>query len=197
MSSSSVVIPGQRICKVEEEHIAGIGTYVRNGFINSSLLGIVTFTPNKEDKQEVTVAHEREHSLVPTLGSLVTARVTNLNQRFCKCSILNVDGTNLIEPYSGIVRKEDVRATDKDKVEMYSSFRPGDIILARVLTYGDLQSFLLTTGENELGVVMATSEAGGSLVPISWNEMQCSKTGNKEYRKVARVQPRNVVINDG
>lgn len=43
---------------------------------------------------------------------------------------------------------------------MYKCFRPGDIILARVLSLGDALSYVLTTAENELGVVVATSEAG-------------------------------------
>ena len=43
---------------------------------------------------------------------------------------------------------------------MYKCFRPGDIVIARVISLGDAQSYLLTTAENELGVVIATSEAG-------------------------------------
>lgn len=70
---------------------------------------------------------------------------------------------------------------------MYKSFRPGDIILARVLSLGDAQAYLLTTAENELGVVSATSESGETMIPISWCEMQCPKTLMKENRKVARV----------
>uniref|UniRef100_A0A8B9HSF9 Exosome complex component N-terminal domain-containing protein n=1 Tax=Astyanax mexicanus TaxID=7994 RepID=A0A8B9HSF9_ASTMX len=30
---------------------------------------------------------------------------------------------------------------------------------------------------------------GAQMVPISWCEMQCPRTHNKEFRKVARVQP--------
>lgn len=45
--------------------------------------------------------------------------------------------------------KEDIRATEKDKVEIYKSFRPGDIVLAKVISLGDAQSnYLLTTAEN-------------------------------------------------
>ena len=55
-----------------------------------------------------------------------------------------------------MIRKEDVRATEKDRVEMYRSFRPGDISLARVISLGDaMVGYLLTTAENELGVVIA------------------------------------------
>ena len=73
-----------------------------------------------------------------------------------------MESTSLKETFKGTIRKEDVRATEKDKVEMYKSFRPGDIVLARVLT-PHVQTYLLSTAENELGVVFAKSEAGKKL----------------------------------
>jgi len=48
--------------------------------------------------------------------------------------------------------------------------------------------YLLTTAENELGVVVAESEAGQPMIPLSHNEMQCPVTLQKENRKVARPQ---------
>ncbi|XP_029380722.1 exosome complex component CSL4 isoform X3 [Echeneis naucrates] len=83
-----------------------------------------------------------------------------------------------------------LRKNEGEEVETYKSFRPGDIVLAKVISLGDVQSnYLLTTAENELGVVVAHSEAGAQMVPISWCEMQCPQTHAKEFRKVARVQP--------
>ncbi|XP_069316657.1 exosome complex component CSL4 isoform X4 [Eulemur rufifrons] len=82
------------------------------------------------------------------------------------------------------------KSSENGSVEIYKSFRPGDIVLAKVISLGDAQSnYLLTTAENELGVVVAHSESGVQMVPISWCEMQCPKTHIKEFRKVARVQP--------
>ncbi len=43
---------------------------------------------------------------------------------------------------------------------MYDCFRPGDIVLAEVLSLGDARSYFLTTAKNELGVVHAKSLAG-------------------------------------
>ena len=40
------------------------------------------------------------------------------------------------ESYRGQIRKEDVRQSEKDRVEMYKCFRPGDIVLARVMSLG-------------------------------------------------------------
>lgn len=87
-------------------------------------------------------------------------QVTAVNTRFCKLAILAVDGCPLNEPFRGTLRREDIRATEKDKVEIYKSFRPGDIVQARVSSLGDSQSYSLSTAENELGVIFAMSEAG-------------------------------------
>jgi exosome complex component CSL4 len=45
----------------------------------------------------------------------------------------------------------------------------------------------LTTAKNELGVIFAKSVAGATMVPISWDLMQCPKTKMTEHRKVAKV----------
>lgn len=73
------------------------------------------------------------------------------------------------------------------------SFRPGDILLCRVISLGDAGAgYLLTTAENSLGVVIAKSEAGSAMVPVSWTEMQCTTTYAKEHRKVAKVIPEHL-----
>ena len=76
-------------------------------------------------------------------------------------------------------------------MEIYKSFRPSDIILAKVISLGEASSgFLLSTAEDELGVAIAKSESSGmKMIPISWNEMQCPKTYNKENRKIAQLIP--------
>lgn len=76
-----------------------------------------------------------EQSIVPAPGDIVTAMVTVVNQRFCKCSIKCIGDIVLTRPYRGILRKEDVQAIDKDRLEMYKCYRPGDIILARVVSF--------------------------------------------------------------
>lgn len=92
------------------------------------------------------------------------------------------------------MRKEDVRATERDRVEMYNCFRPGDIILARILSLGEASSgYLITTAENELGVVIARAETSRKcMIPVSWTEMQCPDTYAKESRKIAKVCPENL-----
>ncbi|CAE1277842.1 CSL4 [Acanthosepion pharaonis] len=195
MAKSVVCIPGQKLCRLSEENCNGNGTYVRNGYVYSSLAGYLC-TQTVNDKVLVEVRSAKDQNIVPSVGAIVTAKITNVNPRFCKCLIQNVGQTQLREPFRGMIRKEDVRATEKDKVEMYNCFRPGDIIVAKVLSLGDAHSYILTTAENELGVVLATSDAGYTMVPISWCEMQCPHSLMKEQRKVAKVQQQYIEYAD-
>ncbi|NWH75751.1 EXOS1 protein, partial [Piaya cayana] len=180
---------GERLCSTEEA-TAGGGTYIRHGFIFSSLAGCLEKRSEGSGPPVVSVVRDAEAQLLPNVGDVVTCKVCSINSRFAKVNILYVGSTPLKSTFRGTIRKEDIRATEKDKVEVYKSFRPGDIVLAKVISLGDAQSnYLLSTAENELGVVVARSEAGVQMVPISWCEMQCPRTHTKDFRKVARVQP--------
>uniref|UniRef100_A0A3P8T064 Exosome component 1 n=1 Tax=Amphiprion percula TaxID=161767 RepID=A0A3P8T064_AMPPE len=154
-----------------EDCIPGTGVYLRHGYIYSSLAGYVLRKNEGEELPVISVVRETETQLLPDVGAIVTCKVTSINPRFAKVHILYVGSTPLKDRFRG--PSEDVRATEKDKISL-----------------GDVQSnYLLTTAENELGVVVAHSEAGAQMVPISWCEMQCPRTHVKEFRKVARVQP--------
>ncbi|XP_069652875.1 exosome complex component CSL4 isoform X1 [Haliaeetus albicilla] len=180
---------GERLCSTEEA-TAGSGTYTRHGFIFSSLAGCLEKRSEDSGLPVVSVVRDAESQLLPDVGAVVTCKVCSINSRFAKVHILYVGSTPLKSTFRGTIRREDIRATEKDKVEVYKSFRPGDIVLAKVISLGDAQSnYLLSTAENELGVVVARSEAGVQMVPISWCEMQCPRTHTKDFRKVARVQP--------
>lgn len=111
-----------------------------------------------------------------------------------KCAILGIGEVVLNRHLRGVLRKEDVRAADKDGVELYKCFRPGDIILAKILPMTELNSYNLTTAENELGVVVAIARCSDiPMIPISWTEMQCPRTLVKEPRKVARLMPESAL----
>ncbi|EFA05246.1 exosome complex component CSL4 [Tribolium castaneum] len=191
MSSPLVCLPGQRLCLSDPSHVSGQGTYERGGYIYATLAGVVDIVP-KDNVQIIEVRSSGQETLVPSQGDIVTAQIHTITQQFCKCYIKCVGDKVLGRQYRGILRKEDVRATEKDRVEIYKSFRPGDVILARVLPITEAHTYQLSTAENELGVVTAHSEHGGLMVPVSWTEMQCSKTFVKEARKVARVVPESV-----
>ena len=116
-----------------------------------------------------------------------SVQVLRINPRLASVEILCVGDDALPDPCSGLIRREDVRPIDASApVEVYRSFRPGDIVLARVLSLGDARAYYLSTSEVALGVVLARSSEGAVLRPVSHCLMECPKTKNREPRKVAK-----------
>ena len=77
---------------------------------------------------------------MPEIDAIVTCKVVRVNPRFAAVNIMVVGETPCKDDFQGIIRVQDVRATEKDKVKIYNSFRPGDIVRAQVvsLLYGSL-----------------------------------------------------------
>ncbi|XP_044518599.1 exosome complex component CSL4 isoform X4 [Gracilinanus agilis] len=108
-------VPGERLCNVEEAS-PGSGTYTRHGYIFSSLSGCLVKTSDNGELPVVSVTRETESQLLPDVGTIVTCKVSSINSRFAKVHILYVGSTPLKNSFRGTIRKEDVRATEKDKV---------------------------------------------------------------------------------
>lgn len=156
------------------------------------------------------------YNTLPAVDSIVLARVTRVQKRQATVSILVVTEDTTQDPnrtpsdndnvaailthaanpenhsntdelrFQALIRKEDVRAVEKDRVVMDEMFRVGDIVRGSVISLGDQTFFYLTTARNDLGVVMARSEAGNMMFPVSWKEMRDPVSGTGEFRKVAR-----------
>ena len=126
---------------------------------------------------------------MPSLGCIVTCKVTHIGSNFCRTSIHCVEDTVLRHPFKGTIRKEDIRETEKGSIESYKCFRVGDIVLARVIGVGENHSFLLSTAEDELGVAVAYSQLNKetAMLPVNWTQMRCPKTYVRELRKVAKI----------
>lgn len=188
---NSTVCPGDLLCPLGEA-VPGIGTHVVGGQICSSLLGSVhriAPEPTAPDQKVVIQVIKRGvHLGTPKLGDIVTAKVTRINPRLASVDVLCVGDIPLDANFTGTIRKQDVRATEVDSLSIADSFRPGDLVLAEVLSLGDARSYFLGTARNELGVVHARNFASGEpMVAHSWQDMRCPKTQGLEKRKVAKV----------
>ncbi|KAG6146312.1 hypothetical protein E4U28_000798 [Claviceps purpurea] len=199
----SVAIPGQ-ILGPSSKYLAGPGTHIYQDSIASSILGRVTITvpikppgpakrlnkitaPAPEERATISVArHGRKREILPDVQNVVLARVVRLMPKQAIVVIQQVGDTVLQTEWQGVIRVQDVRATEKDKVKIHESFKPGDIVKAQVISLGDQANYYLSTASNELGVIMATSEAGNDMVPVSWKEYKDPETGASEPRKVAK-----------
>ncbi|GMF03080.1 unnamed protein product [Ambrosiozyma monospora] len=103
--------------------------------------------------------------------------------------------TNLIpaetgETFRGIIRSQDVRSTNRDSVQTWNCFQPGDIIRAEVISLEDGVNYYLSTAKNELGVILArsanTSQGGELMCAVDWEHMVGLTTGVIESRKCAK-----------
>uniref|UniRef100_F1LDU9 3'-5' exoribonuclease CSL4 n=1 Tax=Ascaris suum TaxID=6253 RepID=F1LDU9_ASCSU len=190
---SKTVFPGDRLFPISERLRAGIGTYELFGHIYASLFGVVHMLPATEGTKQVTTVEVRRNNeieqrhIVPYIGCIATAKVQNIGPNYAKCGIVCVDASMLAHEFSALLRKEDIRATERDKTEIYLCVQPGDVILARVIGFGETQTtFLLSTAEDELGVVSSKGDAGERMVPSSFTEVKSTLTGRVESRKVAK-----------
>ncbi|KAL1862542.1 exosome 3'-_5 exonuclease subunit ski4 (Csl4) [Diaporthe australafricana] len=132
------------------------------------------------------VGAKKQREVLPQVGNTVLCRVTRITPRQAVVAILVCGDTVLEAEWQGVIRVQDVRATEKDRVKVYESFRPGDIVRASVISLGDQANYYLSTARNELGVIMAVSEAGNSMYPVTWKEYKDPETGLSESRKVAK-----------
>ena len=232
----ATVTPGDRLGLVTRNKttlIAGKGTYLRQGHVYASLLGMLCATKhqiNDNDNMEdesgdtwiISVQSEKtisssiinqssymnnsSTSICPEVGMLIVGRVTRV-MRPTQASIdivaivpeedNNQSKTNtapinqpsiipLHEPFSGILRQNEIRPNSSLEVRIEECIHPGDVILARIHANGE-REYILTTAEAELGVIQAICESSGCVMqPISWKEMICPVSKVKEGRKVAK-----------
>ena len=77
-----------------------------------------------------------------------------------------------------------------DQVVMADSFRPTDVVKAKVISLGDsARNLYLTTAGEDLGVMVAKNETTNKLMlPYDWSSMIDVSTGESEKRKVAKPE---------
>jgi exosome complex component CSL4 len=212
--AGDVVMPGDELGE-EARYEAGDGTYVHEGRIYASVVGHASVLPLTSGADAagsdaataaapaaklgtVVVLRERAGAaIVPAPGHHVIARITRITHMHANADILCVNGRALSQPFSGVVRRENVRETEVDKVRMEECFAPGDLVAATVVSLGTTRDYFLSTAAPELGVVYARLSDGGSgggagagegevLMPVSWSEMEAPGSKKREKRKVAR-----------
>lgn len=191
------VLPGT-LLNVSGDAVLGEGLYARNGCIYASRVGTLTSsTIEGQTLLSIKSVHRPNLSVVPQIGQAIIGTVTRLTTRYASIDIsvleFSTKSIYLQEPFKGTLRSQDIwPSDDKDAPQTLNlAVRPGDLVRARIIGVGDASAgFLLSVAvEETLGVVFAKCAATGEpLVPISWNEMLCPKSGIKEPRKPAKPQ---------
>lgn len=127
--------------------------------------------------------------------------MTKISPRTVTVSILLTNSRKCEAGCVGIIRLQDISVETRPLVHahldnsstsrrVYEAFRPGDVLRAQVLALAESSLYYLSTAVSEdLGVLVATSNAGKRMLPVSAHEMRCPQTGQLERRKVAQLQP--------
>jgi exosome complex component CSL4 len=204
---STIAIPGQ-VLGTTATHSSGAGTHVFESKIYASIIGSVVNIPaaSKSSKATITIPRDATAlhtvqsiatSSLPAVGTTVLCRITRVQHRQASASILVVNpttasvvaytsSTNDELQFQALLRREDVRSFEKDRVVMNEMFRVGDIIRASIISLGDERNYYISTAGNDFGVMVARSEEGYAMIPSSWKEMRDVVTGKGEARKVAK-----------
>ncbi|KPV72115.1 uncharacterized protein RHOBADRAFT_18353 [Rhodotorula graminis WP1] len=180
---ASLVIPGQPLSAQgpSAQLAPGPGTFSRGGQVYAALVGQVS-----REGGVLSVKGKEETQAIPEPNATVIGTVTRITRQAATLSLLTVDGRPCRPDFTGIIRAQDVRQTAKDSVKIWSCYRPGDVVRAKVISLGDSRSYFLSTAANSLGVLFAVSSTTGEpLEAVSWEEMRDVTTDEREPRKVA------------
>lgn len=191
VSDLSSVLPGQPVGSLKS-NVPGPAVHMHDSKLLASIAGPAVTTPpaTKGSKPAMVSISRPSGDLPPEVGTTVLGKITRTTPRQATLSILALGDTGnavLKEPFPALIRQQDIRATELDKVKVNECFRVGDVVRAVVISLGDERAYYLSTSKNELGVVMAMSEGGNQMFPVSWREFQDSVTGTREQRKVAKT----------
>lgn len=167
----------------------GAGIFSRGDYLCASVVGrLVEHKASSDTEQGTIVDIQRPQAstpvVYPCIGDLVICKVVKVSLRQAFVDIIQIQGQDVVETFSALIRSSDIRSSDIDAVEIHRCFKPRDIVKARVLSLGDQRAYYLTTAEPELGVVSCRSNTTGSLlVPLDEKTVICEKTQEKEERK--------------
>lgn len=208
------VVPGT-LLQISGEFQLGDGLYERDGCIYASRTGILQASTLPDGSHQIQVLSTTtrpsasgavalsSQALLPQIGQVVLGTVLRLSSRYATIDIRVLEGASdatavyLEDPFKGTLRQQDIWPIEEKEApsQIYMALRPGDLVRAKIIGIGDASAgFLLSIAEDpSLGVVFAKCAATGEpLVPISWKEMMCSKSGLKEPRKPAKPQKSHI-----
>ena len=146
MAIPSLAHPGLLLGPTSQ-YTPGPGTHIFESNIYASLSGRPIIIPspspstsaksaNKSSKAlpEISIPRLSSSNTLPQVNSVVLCRVTRIQSRQVTVEILVVDEQVCKDDWQGVVRKEDVRGWEVDKVVMAEAFRVGDLVRGVVVS---------------------------------------------------------------
>ena len=190
MAEEGLLFPGDFIAN-EEEFIPGSGTFAEAGKVMSETIGSV-------DK-DVKAREARVKALTPAPqntreGMVVAGRIEQARENVAFVSLFSFKEGNVrwIAPTdSAILRVANIKRSFVKDVR--DEFLVGDIIRAKILRIEE-QSIMLTTDDNNLGVIKAFCSRCRYPMQLHKGELECGQCGWHEGRKLADDYGSGVVV---
>lgn len=160
MSKESVLLtPGDSVCSNKEGR-SGLGAFSLKGDIRASVTGKLVIEPPSSSaanaKKRINVVSDQfvAKDYVLAVGDIVYGKVTKINYNQAYVDVLYAGDHELPFIAKAVIRREDIRETEVDKVVVHDFLKPSAIVRACVLSLGDNKQYFLTIAKSGLGVIV-------------------------------------------
>ena len=181
VNDKEMVMTGQYLGVVEEFLPDKHSTFVKDGEIFSTKIGITNIDKNK--REIVVKPLQEDKRKVVKNGDLVIGTILFLRQYSIGISFYTLNNKlHFNSAYMGNVHVSEISNKYVEKIQ--DVYKITDIIRAKVIGQESNEYKLSTTGKN-LGVIHAECIICGTVLEKDgFNKLECPRCGNIEYRKL-------------
>jgi exosome complex component CSL4 len=178
----SPILPGEQVASIEEFE-AGKNTYIDNGSVRSTALGVKVY----DFKRRIVKIDQKNSPMLPKIGDIIVGYIEMLFGNMFSVRILYINDKKSDAGFSAIAstRLGGGAGFGRDRGDRRGRiiFRIGDIVRGRVISL--LNSTIhITIDEKEFGVLYALCfNCGGDTVRVN-NIVKCIECGLYEERKL-------------
>ncbi|MFL6472933.1 MAG: exosome complex RNA-binding protein Csl4 [Nitrososphaeraceae archaeon] len=178
----SPILPGEQVASIEEFE-AGKNTYIDNGSVRSTALGVKVY----DFKRRIVKIDQKNSPMLPKIGDIIIGYIEMLFGNMFSVRILYINDKKSDAGFSAIAstRLGGGAGFGRDRGDRRGRiiFRIGDIVRGRVISL--LNSTIhITIDEKEFGVLYALCfNCGDDTVRVN-NTIKCIECGSYEERKL-------------
>ncbi|MFL6347288.1 MAG: exosome complex RNA-binding protein Csl4 [Nitrososphaeraceae archaeon] len=178
----SPILPGEQVASIEEFE-AGKNTYIDNGSVRSTALGVKVY----DFKRRIVKIDQKNSPMLPKIGDIIVGYIEMLFGNMFSVRILYINDKKSDAGFSAIAstRLGGGAGFGRDRGDRRGRiiFRIGDIVRGRVISL--LNSTIhITIDEKEFGVLYALCfNCGDDTVRVN-NTIKCIECGSYEERKL-------------
>lgn len=156
MSEVRDALPGDIIGDASSSS-AGKGTYMKDGRVIAAILGtVISDRSTSAQRPELNIVPKgnKASDYVVRIGDIVLCKVARSNYNQAFVDILMIGDLYLPFPVKAVIRREDIREKEIDKIIVPDILKPRDVVRAVVISLGDTKSYFLSIARPGCGVIV-------------------------------------------